>query len=66
MRDRLRVWLAERNLQDIEAWIEIVKKKRWWNTLLCLRYFPDKHEEWLKDLEFLKKQELEKIKYFSS
>jgi len=66
VRDRIIVWFAKRTLQDIEAWIKIVKKGKWWDTLLFPRYFPNKHKEWLKDLEFLRKQEIEKINYFSN
>ena len=61
-------------LQDIEAWIKIVKEgkksrlthfmNRFAVPYIAFRGYTD--DEWLKILEFERKQELEKIKFENS
>lgn len=66
--------LTSGKLQDIEVWIKMVKKgkknklthflNRWSVPYIAFKRYTD--DEWLKILEFERKQEIERIKFEKS
>ena len=57
-------------LQDLEVWIKIVKEGKtkkithFLNRITSPYYFGKTDEEWLKVLKFLRKQEINSLKFF--
>lgn len=57
-------------LQDIEAWIEMVKEGQtsklthFLNRITFPYYFGKTDKEWLEVLKFVRKQEIDKLKFF--
>lgn len=62
---------AKTELQDIEAWIKIIRKGKSnklhyvLNRLAVPSYLFKSDDEWLEGLLFLKKQKIEQIKFFN-